>query len=99
MKGGKDMIRTYNLIDDVDKYSIVDESNEEIIDISKKTLNVEGKKIYEKFFADFKQGDSIIFNKDDSIDTSEDKLAIAVYNNVKEIIEKIVDNINNASNE
>lgn len=96
MKGGKDMIKTYIMYNKDEKYTITNEDNEEIFEISKKTLSIDGKTLYDVIFSDFEKGDGIKLDKDKSIDEAEDKLSIAVYNNVKEIIDKIVTGINNS---
>lgn len=90
------MTKTYIMFNKDDKYTIVNDKQEEIFEIPKKTLSIEGKKIYDVFFSDFEKGNDIKLDKDKSIDESEDKLSIAVYNNVKEIIEKIVTGINDS---
>lgn len=87
------MIKTYIMFNKEDKYTI-NNSTEEIFEIPKKTLNVDGKKLYDALFSDFKKGDSIKINKDSSIDESKDKLSKAIYENIKEIIDKIVTGIN-----
>lgn len=99
MKGGKDMIKTYIMFNKDEKYTIANENNEEIFEITKKTLSVDGKKLYDVFFNDFIKGDNIDLKKDKSFDESSDKLAIAVYNNIKEIVEKIVTSINDSIEE
>lgn len=88
------MIKTYIMYNKDDKYEILDENNKEIFEIQKKTLNIDGKKLYTAMFSDFEKGNDIKLDKDKSIDESDDKLSIVVYNNVKEIIYKIVKGIN-----
>lgn len=90
------MIKTYIMFNKDDKYTIVNDKQEEILEIPKKTLSVDGKKLYDAIFFDFEKGDNIKLDKDKSIDESEDKLSIAVYINVKEIIDKIVIGINDS---
>lgn len=90
------MIKTYTMFNKDDKYIIVNDNQEEIFEIPKKTLSIDGKILYDVIFSDFEKGNSIKLDKDKSIDESEDKLSIAVYNNVKEIIDKIVTGINDS---
>lgn len=99
MKGGKDMIKTYTMFNKDDKYTIFNDNQEEIFEIPKKTLSIDGKTLYDVIFSDFEKGDGIKLDKDKSIDESDDKLSIAVYNNVKEIIDKIVTSINDSEEE
>ena len=96
MKGGNDMIKTYIMYNKEDKYAIINEDNKEIFEIPKKTLSIDGKKLYDAMFSDFEKGNDIKLDKDKSIDESNDKLSIVVYNNVKEIIDKIVKGINDS---
>ena len=77
-----------------DNYIISDtQTNDDIMVIDKKTLNVEGKQIFEIFFDKFVIGDSIEIIADKTITDSNDKLKKAVYENVNEIIETISKNI------
>lgn len=99
MKGGKDMTKIYTMYNKTDKYIIANADNKEIFEISKKNLRVDGKKLYDAMFSDFQKGNSIKIDKDSSFDESSDKLSIAVYNNVKEIIDKIVTGINSSVEE
>ena len=99
MKGGKDMKKIYIMIEKKDKYILNDSNGNEMMDIKKNTLNIDGKKIYELFFKDFNKDDSIIIEKDKSIDDSKDKLSLVVYENYKEIIEKISAGINEINKE
>jgi hypothetical protein len=91
MKDGKDMKKIYTMYNDSNCYLIKNENSEIILSIKKTTLNVEGKELYEKIFKDFKKGDSIVLKKDKSIEN--DKFSISVYDNLKEIIENIVDSL------
>lgn len=49
MKGGKDMTKTYTMYNKSDKYTI-NNGTEEIFEISKSTLSVDGKKLYDALF-------------------------------------------------
>ena len=98
MKGGKDMTKTYIMYNKNDKY-IINKGSEEIFEISKSTLSVDGKKLYDTFFSNFEKGDNIIIDKDSSFDDINDKLSSAVYNNFVEVINKIVIGINNFEEE
>ena len=82
------MIKTYTMFNKDDKYTIFNDNQEEIFEIPKKTLSIDGKILYD-----------VKLDKDKSIDESDDKLSIAVYNNVKEIIDKIVTGINDSEEE
>lgn len=98
MKGGKDMIKTYMMYNKSDKYTINNEKGE-IFEISKNTLSVDGKKLYDALFLDFEKGDSIKIDKDSSFEDTNDKLSSAVYSNIVEVIDKIVMGINNFEEE
>ena len=67
MKGGKDMTKTYTMYNKSDKYTI-NKGNEEIFEISKNTLSIDGKKLYDALFLNFEKGDNIKINKDTSFD-------------------------------
>lgn len=97
MKGGKDMIKTYTMYNKNDKYTI-NNGSEEIFEISKSTLSVDGKKLYDALFLNFERGDNIKIDKDTSFDDN-DKLSNAVYSNIVEVIEKIVTGINDYEEE
>ena len=97
MKGGKDMIKTYTMYNKSDKYTI-NNGVEEIFEISKSTLSVDGKKLYDALFLNFEKGDNIKLGKDTSFDDN-DKLSNAVYSNIVEVIEKIVTGINDFEEE
>ena len=97
MKGGKDMIKTYTMYNKNDKYTI-NNGTEEIFEISKSTLSVDGKKLYDVLFLNFEKGDNIKIEKDTSFDDN-DKLSNAVYSNIIEVIEKIVTGINDFEEE
>ena len=97
MKGGKDMTKTYTMYNKSDKYTI-NKGNEEIFEISKNTLSIDGKKLYDALFLNFEKGDNIKINKDTSFD-AKNKLSNAVYNNIVEVIEKIVTGINDFEEE
>ena len=97
MKGGKDMIKTYTMYNKNDKYTI-NNGSEEIFEISKSTLSVDGKKLYDALFLNFERGDNIKIDKDTSFD-DKDKLSNAVYSNIVEVIEKIVMGINDYEEE
>lgn len=55
MKGGKDMTKTYTMYNKSDKYTI-NNGTEEIFEISKSTLSVDGKKLYDALFSNFEKG-------------------------------------------
>lgn len=97
MKGGKDMTKTYTMYNKSDKYTI-NNGTEEIFEISKSTLSVDGKKLYDALFLNFEKGDNIKIDKDTSFDDN-DKLSNAVYSNIVEVIEKIVTGINDFEEE
>ena len=88
------MIKTYTMFNQTEKYTIENDKNEEIFEIPKNTLSVDGKKLYDAIFSTFEKGDTLKLNKDKSFDDSKDKLSTAVYNNVNEILNKIVIGIN-----
>ena len=92
------MIKTYMMHNKSDKYTISNEE-QEIFEISKSTLSVDGKKLYEALFLDFEKGDNIKLNKDSSFDNTNDKLANAVYSNLVEVINKIIIGINDLEEE
>lgn len=92
MKGGNDMTKIYIMYNEEDQY-IIKYNDKDSFEIKKSTLNIDGKKLYEMMFSDFKKGDKINLNKDKSFDNCS-KLDSAVYDNVKEIIDKIVNGIN-----
>lgn len=92
MRGGKDMIKTYTMYNKTDKYTINDKK-EAILEIPKNTLSVDGKKLYDALFLNFKRGDDIVIKKDISFDDN-DKLSGAVYITIVDIVEKIVTGIN-----
>lgn len=92
------MIKTYMMYNKTDKYTI-NNGNEEIFEIPKSTLSVDGKKLYDALFFNFEKGDSIKVYKDSSFDDEKDKLSNAVYSNIVEVIEKIVIGINDFEEE
>lgn len=92
------MTKTYTMYNKSDKYTINNQTGE-IFEISKSTLRVDGKKLYDTLFLDFKKGDRIKIDKDSSFDDANDKLSNAVYSNVIEVIDKIVMGINNFEEE
>lgn len=92
------MIKTYTIYNKSDKYTINNETGE-IFEISKSTLSVDGKKLYDALFLNFEKGDIIKLNKDSSFDDANDKLSNAVYNNIVEVIDKIVTGINSFEEE
>lgn len=98
MKGGKDMTKTYTMYNKSDKYTINNEKGE-VFEIPKSTLSVDGKKLYDALFLNFEKGDSIKIDKDSSFDNGNDKLSNAVYNNIVEVIDKIVIGINSFEEE
>ena len=91
------MIKTYTMYNKSDKYTI-NNGAEEIFEISKSTLSVDGKKLYDALFLNFEKGDNIKLNKDTSFDDN-DKLSNVVYSNIVEVIEKIVTGINDFEEE
>lgn len=92
------MIKTYTMFNKRDKYTINNET-EAVFEISKSTLSVDGKKLYDALFLNFEKGDIIKLNKDSSFDDANDKLSNAVYNNIVEVIDKIVTGINDFEEE
>lgn len=52
------MTKTYMMYNKSDKYTI-NNKTEEIFEISKSTLNVDGKKLYDALFSNFEKGDII----------------------------------------
>ena len=91
------MTKTYMMYNKSDKY-IINNGTEEIFEISKSTLSVDGKKLYDALFLNFEKGDNIKIDKDTSFDDN-DKLSNAVYSNIVEVIEKIVIGINDFEEE
>ena len=91
------MIKTYKMYNKNDNYTI-NNGTEEIFEISKSTLSVDGKKLYDVLFLNFEKGDNIKIEKDTSFDDN-DKLSNAVYSNIVEVIEKIVTGINDFEEE
>lgn len=91
------MIKTYMMYNKSDKYTI-NNGVEEIFEISKSTLSVDGKKLYDALFLNFEKGDNIKLDKDTSFDDN-DKLSNVVYSNIVEVIEKIVTGINDFEEE
>lgn len=98
MKGGKDMTKIYTMYNKSDKYTINNET-EEVFEIPKSTLSVDGKKLYDALFLNFEKGDIIKINKDSSLDNANDKLSNAVYSNIVEVVDKIVIGINSFEEE
>lgn len=92
------MIKIYMMCNESEKYTINNE-NGEIFEIPKTTLSVDGKKLYEVLFSDFEKGDTIKLDKDSSFDDTNDKLSKAVYDNIVEVINKIVSGINSFEDE
>ncbi len=93
MKGGNDMKKTYTMYSAEEKFDILDSESKIVFSISRKTLSLDGKKLYDSLFKEFNKGDDIVLNKDASI-LKDDKIANAVYDNVTEIINKVKDGIN-----
>lgn len=91
------MTKTYTMYNKSDKYTI-NNGTEEIFEISKSTLSVDGKKLYDALFSNFEKGDNITIDKDTSFG-DDDKLSNAVYSNIIEVIEKIVTGINDFEEE
>jgi ribosomal protein L14E/L6E/L27E len=79
------------MIDEKDSYFLIDDSSEKVIEIKKNTLNIDGIELYEKIFKNFNIGDDIKIEKKFE---KEDKISASVYNEIAEIIDKIVKNIN-----
>jgi ribosomal protein L14E/L6E/L27E len=79
------------MIDEKDSYFLIDDSSEKVIEIKKNTLNIDGIELYEKIFKNFNIGDDIKIEKKFE---KEDKISSSVYNEIAEIIDKIVKNIN-----
>ena len=84
MKGGKDMTKTYTMYNKSDKYTI-NNGTEEIFEISKSTLSVDGKKLYDALFSNFEKGDNIKIDKDattkriDPVDSTLCGFKLAMY--------------------
>lgn len=91
------MTKTYTMYNKSDKYTI-NNGTEEIFEISKSTLSVDGKKLYDALFSNLEKGDNIKIDKDASFG-DDDKLSNAVYSNIIEVIEKIVTGINDFEEE
>ena len=91
------MTKTYTIYNKIDKYTI-NIGSEAIFEISKNTLSVDGKKLYDALFSNFEKGDNIKIDKDTSFG-EDDKLSNAVYSNIVEVIEKIVTGINDYEEE
>ena len=91
------MTKTYTMYNKSDKYTI-NNGTEAIFEISKNTLSVDGKKLYDALFLNFEKGDNIKIDKDTSFDDN-DKLSNAVYSIIVEVIEKIVIGINDFEEE
>ncbi len=90
MKDGKDMKKIYTMSLVNDNYVIFNKDKEERLKISKKNLVLDGKELYENFFSDFTKDDVIDLILDETtINESVDKLGVSVYDNTKEIIDKI----------
>jgi ribosomal protein L14E/L6E/L27E len=85
------MKKIYTMIDEKDSYFLIDDSSEKVIEIKKNTLNIDGIELYEKIFKNFNIGDDIKIEKKFE---KEDKISSSVYNEIAEIIDKIVKNIN-----
>jgi ribosomal protein L14E/L6E/L27E len=85
------MKKIYTMIDEKDSYFLIDDSSEKVIEIKKNTLNIDGIELYEKIFKNFNIGDDIKIEKKFE---KEDKISASVYNEIAEIIDKIVKNIN-----
>ena len=98
MRGGKDMIKTYTMFNKAEKYTIENDKNEEIFEIPKNTLSIDGKKLYDALFSNFEKVVNIKIDKDTSFG-DDDKRSNAVYSNIIEVIEKIVTGINDFEEE
>lgn len=92
MKGGKDMKKIYKFEEQKEKYVILYESNE-IFEIYKDTLKIDGNKFYDAFFESYSNGDIIELEKGSSI-IEENKLSNAIYNTVNNLFNEIVQKIN-----
>lgn len=91
MKGGKDMKKTYKFEEEKEKYIIMDDKDEIFI-INKDNLKIDGNKFYEAFFDNYSIGDSIELQKGESVN-DKDKLSIATYDTLKQLIDDIIKKI------
>lgn len=91
MKGGRDMKKTYKFEEQKEKYVIKD-NKDEIFIINKDNLKIDGNKFYEAFFDNYLIGDVIEIQKGESVN-NEDKLSIATYNTLNQLIDDIIKKI------
>ena len=88
MKGGRDMKKIYKFEEQKEKYVIMDDKDKVFI-INKDNLKIDGNKFYEAFFDNYSIGDVIELQKGKSVN-DEDKLSIATYDTLNQLINDIV---------
>lgn len=88
MKGGRDMKKIYKFEEQKEKYVIMNDKDEVFI-INKDNLKIDGNKFYEAFFDNYSIGDVIELQKGKSVN-DEDKLSIATYDTLNELINDII---------
>ena len=88
MKGGRDMKKIYKFEEQKEKYVIMDDKDKVFI-INKDNLKIDGNKFYEAFFYNYSIGDAIELQKGESVN-NEDKLSIATYDTLNQLINDIV---------
>lgn len=88
MKGGRDMKKIYKFEEQKEKYVIMDDKDKVFI-INKDNLKIDGNKFYEAFFDNYSIGDAIELQKGESVN-NEDKLSIATYDTLNQLINDIV---------
>ena len=91
MKGGNDMQRIFNFEENDDAYEIFFE-DKKVYTINKETLKVDGTKFYETFFSEYLSGDILELKQGDSLNM-EDKISIAVYDNINKLLIEIMQKI------
>ena len=88
MKGGKDMKKIFKFEEQEDKYVIMNDKDE-IFTINKDNLKIDGNKFYEAFFDNHAIGDTIEVQKGKSVN-NENKLSIATYDTLNNLINDII---------
>ena len=91
MKGGNDMQRIFNFEENDDAYEIFFE-NKKVYTINKETLKVDGTKFYEIFFSEYSSGDILELRQGNSLNM-EDKISMAVYDNINKLLIEIMQKI------
>jgi len=91
MKGGKDMKKTYSFEEKEDMY-VVTNGKEEVFEVKKDNLKIDGNIFYEAFFEKFSIGDEIEFKKGNSV-RNDDKLSVGVFDTLNTLINDIVKKI------